>query len=266
MAEKRQLELYLLRFLPHALRDDFVTIGFLLLESDGGFAEFRLTRDWKMLQVVAPNVESEWFGLVESEVRKSLSGLARREELVQRMNERFGLMIDVSPAKAVLTEDPVKEMDVLTSIYLLPPERGERVQQRTGRTAIIHAMKESFANSGVLELVQQDIEVDQYTGAGDPFRIDFGYRVGNVMKMFQALSVASVDQAVALAHRYSRIETGMQREQMHASMTAVVDQGMGTLDEKTQFAIGLLAETSVRVRTVSEMPEIADEVRRELRV
>src|ERR1019366_126535 len=54
MAEKRQLELYLLRFLPHALRDDFVTVGLLLLESDGGFAEVRFTCDWRMLQCVAP--------------------------------------------------------------------------------------------------------------------------------------------------------------------------------------------------------------------
>ena len=45
MADKRQLELYLLRFLPHALRDDFVTVGLLLVESDGGFAEVRFTRE-----------------------------------------------------------------------------------------------------------------------------------------------------------------------------------------------------------------------------
>jgi len=57
MAEKRQLELYLLRFLPHALRDDFVTVGLLLVESDGGFAEVRFTRDWRMLQCVAPDVD-----------------------------------------------------------------------------------------------------------------------------------------------------------------------------------------------------------------
>ena len=65
MAEKRQLELYLLRFLPHALRDDFVTVGLLLVESDGGFAEMRFTRDMRMLQCVAPEVEWEWFGMVE---------------------------------------------------------------------------------------------------------------------------------------------------------------------------------------------------------
>src|SRR5271157_4020637 len=99
MAEKRQLELYLLRFLPHVLRDDFVTVGVVLLESDGGFAEVRVTHDWKMLQCVAPELELEWFETVENEIRRKLASLRGREDLVQLMNERFGAMLDVAPMK-----------------------------------------------------------------------------------------------------------------------------------------------------------------------
>jgi chorismate mutase len=265
MASKRQLELYLLRFLPHALRDDFVTVGLLLLESDGGFGEFRFTRDWRMLQCVAPEVELEWFGLVENEIRGKIGGLRRREDLLELVNERFGAMLDVAPGKAVLTEDPAKEMDVLSSIYLVPLQRGERVSQRTGRGAIVNAMSEAFAGAGVLELMQRDLDVVRYTGAGDPFRIDFGYRVGSAVKMFHAVSVAvNVDQALALAYRYSRVEAGMEREQLQASMTAVVDQGMQ--DERVRFAIGMMEQSAVRVRAVGDMAAVADEVRRELRV
>jgi hypothetical protein len=76
---------------------------------------------------------------------------------------------------------------------------------------------------------------------------------------------ANVDQALALAYRYSRVEAGMRQEGMQASMTAVVDQGLALQEEKTRFATGMLEQSSVRVRTVGEMAEIADEVRRELR-
>jgi hypothetical protein len=281
MAEKRQLELYLLRFLPHVLRDDFVTVGLLLLESDAGFAEVRFTRDWRMLQCVAPDVELEWFQMVENEIRGSLGGLRRREDLMQLMSERFGTIIDVAPPKAVLTEDPAKEMEVLTSMYLVPMERGERTQQRTGRVAIVSTMKEAFTDAGVLELMQRDLDVVKYTGQGDPFRIDFGYRVGSAVKMFHAVSLhpikpktglmgapvvaANVDQALALAYRYSRVEAGMRQEQLQASLTAVVDEGMVLQEEKTRFAIEMLEHGLVRVRTVEEMGEIASEVRRELR-
>ena len=267
MGEKRQLELYLLRFLPHTLRDDFVTVGLLLVESDAGFAEVRFTRDWRMLQCVAPDVDLEWFEMVEGEIRGRLGSLRRREDLMQLVNERFGTMIDVAPAKAVLTEDPAKEMEVLTSIYLVPIEAGERTQRRTGRSAIVKIMTDAFTEAGVLELIQRDLDVVKYTGQGDPFRIDFGYRMGSAVKMFHAVSVAAnVDQALALAYRFSRVEAGMRQEQLQASLTAVLDRGMAMQQERTRFAIGMLEQSSVRVRTVEEMTEIAGEARRELRV
>ena len=155
MANKRQLELHLLRFLPHALRDDFVTVGLLLLESDGGFAEVRFTRDWRMLQCVAPDVELEWFEMVESEIRKRLGGLRRREELMQLMNERFGAMIDVAPTKAVLTEDPAKEMEVLTSMYLAPME-GRLKQSMAVDTAMVMPLMGRIAAGRPIEAVEND--------------------------------------------------------------------------------------------------------------
>jgi hypothetical protein len=266
MGAKRHLELHLLRFLPHALRDDFVTVGLLLRESDGGFSDVRFTRDWRMLRCVAPDVEFEWFQTVENELRGGLERLQRREELLNLINDKFGTMIDVAPTKTVITEDPAKELEVLTSMYLLPMERGEGVRRRTGQHSILEGMKTAFSDVGVLALMQRDLDLTKYTGAGDPCRIDFGYRMDNSMRMFQAVSVATnADQALALSYRYSRIEPGMQREALQASLTAVIDQRVALQEEKTRFAIETLKQNSVRVRTVEEMTEIASEVRRELR-
>jgi len=153
MAEKRQLELYLLRFLPHTLRDDFVTVGLLLLESDGGFAEVRFTRDWRMLQCVAPDVELEWFEMVEREIRGKLGRLRRREELMQVVNERFGTMIDVAPTKAVLTEDPAREMEVLASMYLVPME-GKLKESMAVNTAMVLPLVGRIAAGCPIEAVQ----------------------------------------------------------------------------------------------------------------
>ena len=236
------------------------------MESDGGFADVQFTRDGKMLQCVAPEVESEWFELVEKEIRGRLGHLHRRDDLMEFISERFGTAIDVGPTKAVLTEDPAKEMEVLAAMYLVPLGRGERPQQRSGRSAIVSTMTEAFRTAGVLELMQQNMDVVKYTGQGDPFRIDFGYRLGNTVKMFHAVSLAAnVDQALALAYRYSRVESGMRQEHLQASLTAVIDHELVVQEEKMRFAIGMLEQNSVRVRWTSDMPEIASEARRELR-
>ena len=154
MAEKRQLELYLLRFLPHALRDDFVTVGVLLLESDGGFADVRFTRDWRMLQCLAPDVDLDWFEMVEREIRGRLGSLFRREELMELLNGRFGTMLDVAPTKAVLTENPAKEMDVLAAMYLAPME-GKLKQSMRVDMAMVLPLVGRIAAGRPIEAVQE---------------------------------------------------------------------------------------------------------------
>ncbi len=266
MTQLRQLELHLLRFLPHPLRDDFVTVGLLLVESDGGFADVRFTHDFRMLQCVAPDLDPEWFDLVEREIRRNLGSLQRREDLLQLISERFGTALDVSPTKAILSADPASEIEALASIYLLPLPRGERTQHRSGRAAIVATMKDAFEHEGVLNLMLRDFDIVKYTGQGDPLRIDFGFKIAGTMKMFHAVSVAaSVDQALALAYRYARVKAGMQREQVQSSLTAIIDQGMTVGEEKTRFAIDALQQSAVRVRLVEEMEDIASEVRLEMR-
>jgi hypothetical protein len=264
MAEKRQLDLHLLRFLPHPLRDDFVTVGFLLVESDAGFAEVRLTRDWRMLQCVAPDVDMELFVAVESEIRSHLTSFRGREELVEIVNQKFGTIIDVAPTKAVRTDDPLQEMEALTAIYLVPLERGGLVQPSTGRGAIVRVMTDAFDNAGVLALMQRNLDLTKYTGAGDPFRMDFGYRVGNIMRMFHAFSVTpNVEKALALAYRYSRVDEGMRKEKLRPSLTVILDHPAASR-ERANSGVGMLAANSIVVKAVNEMAEIAAEVRREL--
>ncbi|HVM92365.1 MAG TPA: transcriptional repressor LexA [Terriglobales bacterium] len=144
MGAKRQCELYLLRFLPHELRDDFVTVGLMLRESDGGFAEVRITRDWRMLQCMAPEIELEWFALVEDEIRARLNTVQRREDLVELVGAKFGTRIDVAPTKAVVTSDPEKEMEMLTTMYLAPvksPPGAPFVREAERMLAVDKAMK-----------------------------------------------------------------------------------------------------------------------------
>src|SRR5438552_9014181 len=120
MAEKRQLELYLLRLVPHALRDDFMTVGVVVIESGGGFADARFTRDWKRVECFAPEIELEHLERLETAVRAGLKGIRKRTDLLSLLEQRFGTELDVGPAKGSEAVDPAAEMSVLDRDYLAP--------------------------------------------------------------------------------------------------------------------------------------------------
>ena len=57
MAERRKLEFFLLRYVPNAVKGEFVNIGIILFEraaNDAEFADVRFTNDWKRVRCLDP--------------------------------------------------------------------------------------------------------------------------------------------------------------------------------------------------------------------
>jgi hypothetical protein len=128
-----------------------------------------------------------------------------------------------------------------------------------GRLAIVPVLKEAFAEGGVLELMQGNLSAGRYTGLGDSFRFDFGYKAGSVVKVFHAVSIAwNYDRALLMALNYRHIANVMAKEQLHFCLTTIVGQQR---EEKTaQSIMGLLRRIGVPVRQLRDIPEIVGEV------
>jgi hypothetical protein len=235
-----------------------------LVEADGEFADVRFTRDWKRVECFAPEIETEVFEKLEATVRGRLKDVRRREDLVEMLEERFGPLFDVGPGKGLVAADPVAEMLVLTRDYLDPMQAPERVR-RLGRVGIVGRMQEAFADAGLLGLLQRDLEMKEFTGENDPFRVDFGFRVGTSLKMFHALALnQSREPAVTLAYRYSKIQQGMRARSEEALLTAVIHEEAIRGKGEIASGIAMLRASEIRVRSVGEMGEIVEEARREL--
>jgi hypothetical protein len=174
-------------------------------------------------------------------------------------------MIQISPVKGCLAEDPVAEIEMMASMYLEAAKIGGK-REATGRQRILTAMREAFEQAGVVKFVLP-VPVAPYTKAGDPFEFDFGYRVGGEIKLFQAVSMkAGVDAAVLLAARYPRIVPVMSKMVGAApALTAVIDDDLDRGQESVQFALSMMEEERIRVAVAAEMPLIAEIARRELR-
>src|SRR5271170_4973440 len=61
MADLKQLEFYVLRYVPYVVRAEFINIGVLLLEPNAngfGFADARMTSDWRRVRCHEPQPEA----------------------------------------------------------------------------------------------------------------------------------------------------------------------------------------------------------------
>jgi Protein of unknown function (DUF3037) len=270
MGEPRQLEFFLLRYVPNVVKEEFVNIGLVLLEpvsrEDGNyFADVRFTRSWRGVRCLDPQADVEMLMALEQDIRGRLADRSDRAALLKMMEDSFSNAIQLAPMRSYVAEDPALEMETLASIYLESTKfTGERLP--SGRQRILRKMREAFKQARVEQFVMP-VPVAPYTKAGDPFQFDFGYRIGGEIKLFQAVSLkGNVDGAILLASRYPRIAPVMAKVvQATPGLTAVIDDDLDRGNENVQFALSTMEDEKIRIAAAAEMPMIAEVARRELR-
>jgi hypothetical protein len=268
MAEKRKLEFFLLRYVPDAVKGEFVNFGLLALESgvDGSsLVDVRFTKNWGRVQCLDPQADLDVLEALQREIRQQIGQERDRAALLKRMEDSFSGVVQISAVMPALTEKiALAEVDDVARMFL-ETAKLPRTREPAGRQKILDTMRSAFEDAGVLNLMNA-VPAEPYTKPGDPFEFDFGYRVGSEMKLFHAVSMrASVDAAVMVAARYPKIAPVM--AQMTATtplLTAVVEAGLDRSRNEVAFALDMMGESGIRVAEMTEIVGIAETARREL--
>ena len=269
MTERKQLEYFLLRYVPDAVKEEFVNIGVVMVEpgaNGSGFADVRFTRDWRRVRCLDPQADVEMLEALEREIRGQLGEVKDRATLLGRLQDSFSNVIQLSESKGLLAEDPAVEVGTMASLYLeaarIPGQR-----EASGRQKILGKMREAFEQAGVWKFMAP-VPVAPYTKIGDPLMFDFGYRVRDEIKLFHAVSLkVSVNDAVMLASRYQKILPDMAKKMDGMPvLTTVIDDDLDRGREEVQFALGWMEEEKINIAVAAEMPLIAKVARLELRV
>lgn len=272
MADLKRREFFVLRYVPDLLKGEFVNFGVVLLDpsAKGGphvFSGVRFTSDWRRLKCIDPNADLEMLQALETDLRRGLGSAQPREEML-RVIEQFSNTIQVSPRQACETSSPEHELERIAREYLeSPAEKGERSRQARGRMAIYFAMRSEFQRVGVWDLMRKRIGAASYTHPGDTLEIDCGYGLGGVVKLFQAVSFqGDLDPTKALAFSYPRIADGMKRnEKAEARLTAVVESYVDPRSDTVAFGLETCEHAKIAVAPISELRQLADLARKELR-
>jgi len=274
---RRACEFQLLRYVPDAVRNEYVTIGAILRESgtEGSeHVEVRFTHDWRRVRCLDPDADTALLEGMESELRRRLAE-EPDGKLMRILEESLSLNVQMTEPKAYLAESMPAGMEELMRLYVEPQAR-ERVSRISGRAAIHMLMRTEFERAGVWDLLRKRIAASEYTRPGDPLRIDAGYRPNGAIRMFHAVSFEpGLETAKVLAFSAAALKLGVERvEKAELELTAIVEPAarFGATDEEPErlalyrFGVETMEEHRIRVLTTSDMERVAATARRELRV
>jgi Protein of unknown function (DUF3037) len=301
--QRRECEFQLLRYVPDAVRNEYVHIGVILRETatedQPARTEVRFTHDWRRVKCLDPDVDTALLEGMESELRRRLGVDQMNKEsgrrLMRILEESLSLNIQMTEPKAYLAESMPAGMEELMRLYVEAPPR-ERVSRLSGRAAIQARMRAEFERAGVWDLLRKRIAAAEYTRPGDPLRIDVGYRPNGVVKMFHAVNLdpridpridsrigarvgagvaGGLEMAKVLAFSAAALRAGVERvEKAQLELTAVIEPAarLGATDDEPErlamyrFGVETMEEYQIRVLTTSDMERVAETARRELHV
>jgi len=270
VAERQQCVFSLVRYVPDPVKNEFVNIGVMLREiGTNPRVELRFTRDWSRVRCIDPQADVAMLEALESEIRERMAG---SPELLRLLDESLSNVVQWTEPKACLAETFQTQMDQLMRMYI-EAVKAPREKRESGRVSIHGQMRRSFEREGVWGLLQKRIAAARYTQAGDPLRIDCGYRPNGVIRMFQAVSLENdVEGAKGLAYSAPFLAQGVQRmEDATLQLTAIVEpiREMGEEQERIdqyRFGVETMERQQIRVLTVADLERVAATARLELRV
>jgi Protein of unknown function (DUF3037) len=274
-SDRRSCEFRLIRYVPDAVRNEFVHIGVILREQGSSeAAQVRFTRDWRRLRCLDPYADTDLLEGMESELRMRFQS-EPDGNLMRLLSESLSLNVQMTEPKAYLAESIPAAVEELMRLYVEAPQR-QREQRLSGRAAIQAKMRAEFERVGVWDLLRKRIAAADYTRPGDPLRIDVGYRPNGVIRMFHAVSLEpGVEMAKVLAFSVAGLRAGVQRmEKATLELTAIIEPALklGATDEDPErlamyrFGVETMEGHQIRVLTTTDMSRVAETAQRELRV
>ena len=273
MAEKRELEYFLVRYVGNVVRQEFVNIGLVMTESGGdggGFAGAHFTSDWRRARSLDPNVDTEVLEALGREVQQRLANVNQRAQVLHQMMDGYSNAVQLSPVGRCSTEDPEKELSRLAAslveapvLWSAEPDATARV---SGRRWLRTQMGAAFRSAGVWDLISKDLPASPYTNEADDFTFDFGYAAGNGIKLFHAVSLVDVGQESRMFPlRVAKIRPKMaEMRKARPEFTAVVEDRYEEQDRAVRMVMAFMKDEEIRVARVREMGEIAQIARSEL--
>lgn len=262
----KECSLYLVQYMPDIARGEFLNIGVFLFSPQENYLGCLFTDDFRRVKRFHPQADLDFLRELQQDFEQQID--EHSDDLgpyLRWMEQSFSNLVQVSPPRSCLLQDPATEIQDLFNRYVgariegpLPVDTRVRIRQR---------LRLSFVRAGVWDRLERSIPASRWTQSGDPFTFDFGYRPlenagkpnGHV-KFIHSLSLKrDVELAKVLVYTMNHV-----RRREPAELTAVVEGIDGDAHEAATLSQNILAEGGIEIQPVALADEFAQSIRREL--
>jgi hypothetical protein len=249
-----------LRYTPNLVRDEWVNIGVLVFDPETGERRLRLIEDpeeyarvrrlhhqanEEVLRRLRDDLENRFATATQLFQRNGQTADAAQADwlrLLGKWDETLSHALQLAPQIGVYARDLDAETERLYTDHVALSRVAGRVGAPGSRGMIRSYCAQVLKQARLWELMQKSVKAEEFTFAGDPMRLDYGYRRNGTRGFVQSLSVTRAPaDAKLLAYTVQRI-----RDKVKSSeFTAVTDVALLAENERHRFVADTLRDAGV---------------------
>ena len=249
-----------LRYTPNLVRDEWVNIGVLVFDPESSERRLRMIEEpeeYARVRRLHPQADEELLRrlrddldnrfatatqLFNSNVQRTDSTQADWLRLLGKWDETLSNALQLAPQKGVFANDLDAETERLYADHVAVSRQAGRVGAPGSRVVIRSYCAQVLKQARLWDLLQKNVRAEEFTFAGDPMRLDYGYRRNGTRGFVQSLSVTRAPaDAKLLAYTVQRIRDKVKSTEF----TAVTDVALLAENERHRFVGDTLRDAGV---------------------
>jgi len=268
---------FLLRYVPDLQRDEALNIGVFVHSPEEKYLGCLFTDDFRRVRRLHAGADLELLRALPQHFDHEIDHRGDDlEAYIREMQESYSNLIQVSDPRPCLLADPQSEIRRLFARYVGAPSRSAAPDDT--RLRIKQRLTAALARAGAWERIEKRVPAAQWTGKGDPFVFDYGYRTVSEARIGQGATLPSPSAPVSrikLIHALSlqrdtmlaralvfTMTTARKREAV--GLTAVVEARAVAGFPAAFYTESLLEENGIAVQPLAGIDQFAESVQREL--
>ena len=253
-----------LRYVPNLLRDEWMNIGVLLVDPEGRLHAQLLQEeaDYARLRRLYPEADVPLLRALTGDFQARVGRPGDGAALVAGFEETLSNALQLGPQKAVLTANAEAELARLFHDQVEPAVyRGTGAAEREPNRAVIRRRaREIFHRNHLDAVLRYSVHVDEFTSAGDPFRLDFGWKNGVRGYMHSVPLSRDAGQAKVLAFTADAVRS----REPDAEFVAVTETTAQRGNRRHDFMAGLFEAHRIEMVPLAGLDSYARKLRARL--